>query len=665
MNMHRFSLARAALALALSTSILPAQAAQPDHAVELEEVVITASPIGDPDRLATIAGSVDRDRLLRAGGNTVADALAQLPGVTSSGFAAGAGRPVIRGMDANRVRMLEDGIGSFDASDVGPDHGVPLEPFAAERVEVVRGAATLRYGSQAIGGVVNAIGNRVPLHLAPDSRAADLAGSFGSGADSRDFAGRLDLRRDAWALHADAADRLSDDYGTPDGAMPNSWLRGRSGAVGGAWIGGDNRAGLGVVRNESRYGIPGEEAFIDMRQTKLSLRSAFALPIGALRELTIDAGRGDYEHSERDAEETHATFRVEEWDVRAEAVAGAAGIFSESALGVQAQRKDFSALGEGAGYLAPTRTDSRALFGFAESRPGPRLRLQFGARIEDVDVAGTPASGDPAARGFTPASASAGLVLEPAQRWRVGLTLASAARAPAQTELYARGAHEATATWETGDPALRLERANSAELSLRWRGARVHADGSLWVTDFRNYVYGDLTGRTCSEEGECDASDDGELAELLYVQRGARFRGAEAHAQIELLQHARGDLHLNLSGDWVRARLDGGAGNVPRIPPLRFGAGLSWHDARFDASIFVRYSGAQDDTGTGESRTASFTNVDAEFAWRPRLARPGLELALSGRNLTDTRQRNAVALNKDEVMLPGRDVRLLLRARLD
>jgi iron complex outermembrane recepter protein len=151
--MQKSSSACAFVALAISSISSLAAAADAEHAVELEEVVVTASPIGDPDRLATIAGSVNRDQLLRSGGNTIADALAEVPGVTSSGFAAGAGRPVIRGMDANRVRVLEDGIGSFDVSDVGPDHGVPIDPFSAERVEVVRGAATLRYGSQAIGGV--------------------------------------------------------------------------------------------------------------------------------------------------------------------------------------------------------------------------------------------------------------------------------------------------------------------------------------------------------------------------------------------------------------------------------------------------------------------------------------------------------------------------------
>ncbi len=657
--------AGAVMALVLVSIVSPVHAQQAEHAGELEEVVVTASPIGDPDHLATIAGSVDRDQLLRAGGNTLADALTNVPGVTSSGFAAGAGRPVIRGMDANRVRMLEDGIGSFDVSDVGPDHGVPIDPFSAERVEVVRGAATLRYGSQAIGGVVNAISNRVPLHLPEGTLGGEFVSNFGSGADSRDFAGQFNARPGALAFHADAYDRHSDDYDTPEGALANSWLRGRGGSVGGAWIDGDDRVGLGVSRQESRYGIPGEESFIDMEQTKLSLRSAWALDAGPWKKLTVDGGWADYQHSEIEDDVAASTFKDREWDARAEAVAGAAGPFSQSALGIQLQRRDFSALGEGQDYLAPTRTASRALFGFAESPLGEQLRLQFGARVEDVDIDGTPVSGIPTSRGFTPISASAGLVFDAAANWRLGLALSSAARAPAQTELFARGPHDGPLTYETGDPALRLERANSAEMTLRWRGGRVHADGSIWVTDFNNYIYGALTGRNCDDEGDCALGSEEELKELVYTQLGALFRGAEGHAEIELLQQGGNDLHLDLLADMVRATLDGGAGNVPRIPPWRVGMGLTWQSTRLDASVFVRYSARQDKVAAAETSTGGFTNVDAQLAWRPWVQRPRIELALVGHNLTDSLQRNSVALNKDEVILPGRDIRLVIRATLD
>lgn len=662
--MSRFRPAGAALALAFVLVHNSAHSQQAGEAITLEEVVVTASPIGDPDRLATIAGSVDREQLLRAGGSTLADALQEVPGVTSSGFAAGAGRPVIRGMDANRVRVLEDGVGSFDVSDVGPDHGVPIDPFVADRVEVVRGAATLRYGSQAIGGVVNAISRRVPTHLEDGTLDGEITGGLGTGADSRDVAGQFNMRRGALALHADAFGRRSDDYDTPDGTQANSWLRAHGGALGGAWINGGNNLGLGVVRHESRYGIPGEESFIDMEQTKLSLRSGWMLGAGPWQKLTVDGGGAHYRHSEIEDGTAASTFKDKEWDLRAEAVGDAWGVFSATALGLQLQQRDFAALGEGADYLLPTTTKNRALFGFAEAPLAETLRLQFGARVEDVHIDGTSATDEDVSRDFTPVSGSMGLVYDVASDWRLGLSLSTAARAPAQTELFARGPHDGPLTYEAGNATLGMERANSLEASLRWRGERVHADGALWMTRFNDYIYGALTGRHCDEDGNCADDSDEELKELFYRQRDALFRGAEAHAQVELLQRGSGHLHLDLLADTVRASFEGG-GNVPRIPPWRVGGGLSWSSPRVDASVSVRRSARQDKVATAETATAAFTTVDAQLAWRPWISRPSVELALVGHNLTDSVQRNAVALNKDEVMLPGRDLRLMVHVKLD
>lgn len=663
--MNNFLSTRAAFALALASTFSNIYAQQVEHAAELEEVVVTASPIGDPDRLATIAGSADRDQLLRSGATTLGDALEQIPGVTSSGFAAGAGRPVIRGMDANRVRVLEDGIGSFDASDVGPDHGVPIDPFTAERVEVVRGAATVRYGSQAIGGVVNAISNRVPVNLAPGVLAGEVLGELGSGADSRNVAAQFNLRRDQAAVHADAFDRHAEDYDTPQGRLRNSWIDARGGSLGGAWISNGNRLGLGVTRHESRYGIPGEEAFIDMGQTKLSLRSTWQLAAGPWQQLSADGGWADYEHSEMEDGVAGSTFRDKEWDSRIEATGDSLGVFSATALGMQVQQRRFSALGEGAEYLLPTNTKSRAAFGFAEAPLSQGLRLQFGARVEDVRIDGTPVTDVPTHRSFTPLSGSAGLVLDLDAAWRLGVSLSSSARAPAQTELFARGPHEGTATYETGAANLGLERANSLEATLRFRGERVHADGSVWMTRFSNYIHGALTGAYCDEDGNCAPASGADLAELFYMQRNARFRGVEGHAEIELVQTAAGDLHVELLGDVVRATLDNGGGNVPRIPPFHVGGGLSWQSERFDARVTVRYAGRQDKLATAETVTDAFTNVDAQFAVRPFASLPGIEFALVGRNLTDSTQRNAVALNKDEVIMPGRDIRVMVRARFD
>ena len=584
--------------------------------------------------------------------------------MTSSGFAAGAGRPVIRGMDANRVRVLENGIGSFDVSDVGPDHGVPIDPYTAQRVEVVRGAATLRYGSQAIGGVVNAISNRVPTHLEDGTLSGELDGDYGSGANSRDFAGQFDMRQNGLALHADAFDRHADDYDTPDGTQDNSWLHAKGGALGGAWIDGDDNLGVGVERHLSQYGIPGDISYIDMAQTKLSLRSGWGLSAGPWQKLTVDGGWANYQHSEIADAQIASTFKDREWDSRAEAVGGPLGAFSATSIGVEVQQRDFSALGEGEDYLLPTTTRNRAGFGFAEVPFTEALRLQFGARVENVHIDGTTGADVAVSRSFTPLSGSAGLVYDIAAPWRVGLALTSAARAPAQTELFAHGPHDGPATFETGDATLGLERANSLEATLRFRGTRVHADGSLWATNFNNYIYGALTGNLCDDAGDCGPTSGGDLKQLFYRQQDAKFHGAEAHAQIELLQQGAAHLHLDLLADTVRAKLDG-AGNVPRIPPYHVGGGLSWQSARFDAGVTIKYAGKQDKLATAETETAGFTDIAAQLAWRPWTQYPGVEFALIGRNLTNSAQRNAVALNKDEVLQPGRDIRLMVRAHLN
>lgn len=652
-------------ATALGSFCVYHQAADADPAPSpVQTVVVTASPLSQsPDDIATIVETVDRDRILRQGGANLADALADVPGVTGTGFASGASRPVIRGFDAQRVRTLEDGIGSFDVSDVGPDHGVPVDPYSADRIEVVRGAATLRYGSQAIGGVVNAINNRVPMELPEDAFAGEVTGSFGTNADTRQGAARFDARAGQFAFHADGFRRDADDYDIPGGTMANSFFRGDGYSGGASYFFGDNRVGAAAVRYDAQYGIPGEDTYIDMQQTKELFRSSFAVNAGAFKTLTVEGGYADYEHSERNPDGTpESTFKDREWDGRTEAIFDAVGPFSGAALGVQAQRKNFSALGEGEDYLLPTQTRSEAAFGFAEIPAGEHLRWQLGARVEQVQIDGTSAADEDVSRDFTPASASVGMLYDVNAAVSLGLTASSAARAPAQTELYARGPHDGPATFETGDPTLTIERANSLEGTLRVRTDNFRLEGSLWGAKFDDYIYGRLTGRTCDDAGVCVESDDEELKEMDYTQQAATFWGAEARATIGLAQGGAGRLEAQMLADYVRATLDDGGGNVPRIPPYHVGGGLTWSGASLEASFLLKYSGAQTRTALAESRTGGYASLDAQVSWRPMPTNRDVELVLAGSNLTDSTQRNAIALNKDEVILPGRDVRLMVRA---
>ncbi len=654
----------ALVATALTYTCVGFSANATDNIDTLSEVVITASPIAhDADHFATIVGIVDRSEILERGGASLADALTSTPGVTGTGFAAGASRPVIRGFDANRVRMLENGIGSFDASDVGPDHGVPIDPLSAQRIEVVRGAATLRYGSQAIGGVVNVINNRVPSELPQRPLAGELSGGLSSNANAADGSVLMDGRAGQFGIHVDGFARHTSDYDIPGGTQPNSFFKGGGYSAGSSYFFGDNHVGAGIVHYDAEYGIPSDDTYIDMQQTKGMLRSSFDFGSEAFQKLNVDAGVADYEHKEREPDGTAlSTFKDKEWDARAEGVFGATGILSGSAVGVQLQNRDFSALGEGADYLLPTRTRTTAVFGFAEAPLGKRAHLEAGTRIERVTIDGTPTSGLPVTREFTPVSASLGINFDANEKLTLGLMFASAARAPGQTELFARGPHDGPGTFETGDSTLRIERANSLEGSLRLRLTGLRLDGSLWVAKFDNYIYGDVTGSTCDEDGVCVPDDSGPLKEMNYRQATATFRGAEIKATFPVADLKAGTLNAEIMGDSVRATFANGAGNVPFIPPYHLSAGLRWNGERLSSGLFAKYSAKQDQITAAETPTAGYTSVNAYINWRARQGGLPIDLTLAGHNLTNSEQRNPVAINKDSVILPGRDVRLVLRA---
>jgi len=645
-----------------------ARAADQDLGHSVSEVVVTASPIGgNPDRFATIVTQVTRDDVLQNGGVSIGDALRDAPGVATTGFAAGASRPVIRGMDAQRVKLVENGLSSSDVSDVGPDHGIPIDPLSAQSIEVVRGAATLRYGSQAIGGVVNVINNRIPLKPV-DGFGGEAASAYESVSRSGEATLSLDAGDGAFAIHLDGFGRHASSYDIPDGRQENSWAHTSGYSGGGSYFFGAedaSRVGFDGTHYEAKYGIPSDTTYIHMVQNKGAFGGSFKLDAGALQRLNVDLGYADYRHDEIDPDGNviASTFLNTEWDGRIEAVFGAFGPFSAAAVGVQGQDRRFSALGEGADYLLPTHTKVGAVFAFVEAPLGP-LALQGAVRVEHSQIDGTPASGVRTQRTFTPVSASLGFTVPVGEDLRLGLTASTAARAPAQTELFARGPHDGPGTFETGDPTLKIERANSLEGTLRYKfgqGGRIEA--SLWGAKFQNYIFGQLTGRTCTNDGDCAFRAGEDLKELNYSQLDATFWGAEVQGFIPVTQVAGGELAVQVLGDYVRAKFSHGAGDVPRIQPGRIGGGLHWENGSFDASFLALAVGAQRHVGVADSPTDGYTALDAQIGWRPFKDKPSVEVLVVGHNLADETIRNATALNKDVVVMPGRDVRVVLNAR--
>lgn len=655
---------------AASTALICASTqswAQP-HAPAVESVVVTATPLAGSN-LATIPSKVDADEIMHQGGASLSDALSNIPGVSSTGFAAGASRPIIRGMDANRVRILEDGTSSSDASDIGPDHGVPIDPISTRSIEVVRGAGTLRYGSQAIGGVVNAINNRIPLTL-PGKPNGEVQAAYDSVSDAGQGAALGDIAVGQFAIHADGFYRHTDNYDTPLGEQANSFFRGDGFSLGSSYFfGGDDssRVGAAVVHYDSKYGVPSDVTFINMRQTKYLLGSSLNLGDDLFKTLNINGSYGNYSHEEIDPtnnNEIGATFKNKEFDGRAETLLGTMGPLTNSAVGIEIQNRQFQALGEAADYLQPTITQNYAAFLFTEMPVGDRLHLQASSRVEAVQIDGTPFTDIHTTRGFTPLSVAIGGLFDLTDEIKLGLTGSSTARAPAQTELFARGPHDGPQTFETGNPNLKMERANSLEATMRLRFKEFTFDGSAYITSFDNYIYGALTGRNCDDAGVCAFGSPEALRELNYVQQSANFRGLEGKAVYDLAHFEEGVLQVTALGDYVRATLSGGV-NVPRIPPWRAGGGLNWESEAFDAGFQVIRVAYQDYPGVFDTPTPGYVSVDAQVAWRPFASNRKIEIALVGHNLADEVVRNAASLNKDLVVMPGRSIRLALRYTTD
>ncbi|WP_375397153.1 TonB-dependent receptor [uncultured Sphingomonas sp.] len=628
------------------------------------DIVVTAAPFAtESDNTPAIVATVDRKEIRNNGGSSIADSLADVPGISGTGFAPGASRPVIRGMDASRVRIVENGSSSSDVSDIGPDHGIPIDPLAARRIEVVRGAATLRYGGQAIGGVVNVINDRVPTSLPANPFSGELNGSYGTVANTAEGSALADLRSGDFAFHVDGFYRHTDDYDTPLGTQANSFFRGYGGSLGGSYFfgSGNSRIGGAIQQYNAKYGIPSDDTYIDLKQTKVLGRSSFDLGSGAVRTLNIDASYADYKHSEDEPDGTIlSTFLNKEFDGRAELLFAPTRFLSNSAIGIEIQRRRFSALGEDSSYLFPTLTQTEAGYAFAEVRATPALLFQASGRVEQVHVEGTPVSDVFTRIGFTPVSGALGALLDVGGGLKLGLNFSSTGRAPAITELFARGGHDGPQTYETGDPALRMERANSIEGTVRFNSGAFRFEGSAYHTWFRNYIYGDLTGRTCDDDGNCTVGFDNELKELNYRQQGARFWGLEGQATYKFYTSGSGSLEVKVLADYTRAKLDDG-NNVPRIPPYRVGGGLSWESTMFDAGVLFIHSGRQDKFGIFDTPTPGYDQLKAQASLRPFTTYPGIEFAIVGQNLTDDVQRDAAALNKDQVVRPGRDIRFIVR----
>lgn len=704
--------AHLAAAVALACLALPAAAHEP---TELPAVQVTASPLpGDAESQARPVEVLEGAALDRARAATLGETVSGLPGVQSTYFGPGVGRPVLRGLDGPRVQVLASGMGSLDASTVSADHASAVEPFLADQIEVLKGPATLLFGSGAIGGAVNVVDGRIARAVPerPLSGRAELRGNTVNGERTGMF--RLDgVSGGNLVLHVDGLLRDTGDYDIPGlarahaghgddhehdrgeearGTLPNSAQQTRAGGVGATWLGGRGYLGLAASTYRSDYGIPpgahvhagddhghdhdhdddahahGDDhaprVRIDLAQDRVELKGGVYAPTAFLERVDLHGAWSDYEHLELEDGLAGTRFASRGHDLRLQAVqrplAGWRGAF-----GVQQGRVDFAAAGAEA-FVPSTLTENLGLFVLQDRSFGP-LKLELGARHDRVEV--TPAGAAPARRfGATNLSAAAIWRLAPALDLRFGLDRSE--RAPTREELYAAGLHVATGSIEIGDAGLDTERARRAELGLHAHGERFDLELAVYRSRFDDFIHLADTG-----------IHEHDTPVRLWTQADAVFTGAEAEAVLHLADNATGAWDLRLFGDYVRGELDGSGsrevafavphgdhfhryrtelandGNLPRIAPPRVGASLAWTLDGWRASLgAVRYQ-RQDDVAANEEPSPGYTLVDAHLAYRwDRGDGNSWEVFLDGTNLGDEEARPHTSLLRDYAPLPGRAV---------
>lgn len=661
--------------------------------LRLDNIVVTATPFASSQAdLAQAATVLSGPALQERQQASLGETLANEPGMSSTYFGPGASRPLIRGMGADRVRLLQNGSATLDASTASPDHAVSIEPFLVKRIEVVRGPASLLYGSSAVGGVINVISHRIEdeLPTAPMSGevmlrhdSASQEWTRGAVADTTLFQrGKLAL-----VLHLDGYRRDTADLGIPgralrsdtapapgttyvSGTLPNSSVHGDGGALGLSLVGERGFIGLAYSGYNTNYGVPGAElellgqdtpaggVRIDLHQRRLDLQGELRDEWGPFRTLRFKYGHADYTHRELEADGNVGTRFVNRGeDARMELTHTGADEALNGAFGVQMGDSRVEVSGEEA-FLPPTKTRTLAGFAFEEYKLG-RLRFQTGARAERQSI-DLPEGGE--GRNDTLLSGSLALLLDLPGHHGAGLTLSRSTRAPNAQELFADGPHAGTQSYEIGDRSLGRERVTHLEASLRRKKGFVTGELSLFGDFFSNYLFDEATGETAVLQGDtwklvpADTPALGEetLGVYRYRQDRARFLGAELDTFWHLHAGDRHSLDLRLGADCVRAQGDGQ--DLPRIPPYRTIVGLEWRKGLWTIGADWQHGFAQNRTAPNETRAGSYEQLSARVACCFTAFGHDLDVFLKGGNLLDREIRPHSSYLKDIAPLPGRSL---------
>jgi iron complex outermembrane receptor protein len=680
---HRLTL------LALICGTLPLTA---EEIYKLDDYTVSAGPLARAiDDFASPFSSLDDEAIRQSNAGTLGELLNGQPGVTASSFGGGASRPIIRGFDGPRVSILDSGLGAAGVSETSPDHAVTVEPLLTERVEVLRGPATLLYGSSAIGGVVNVVGRELPREQPTRTLSGAFEARHDTVSDGETLLGYTTFNEGPLVVTVQGLKRRANDYEIPSHpeAVPDEPQEGDTLAssfvetdfysVGASWFFNErNYVGLAVSGYDSFYGVPGHEHHheegdeddddaddeehgeeegiaIDLERSRVDAELAVFEPMQWIEAIRVRLGYTDYEHTEFESEEGEieaaATFERESWELRAEAAHEDWAIFTEGIFGIQLIDTDFQAIGEeiegeNPGEFAfgpPSTTRSQAFF-FSEHihSDDSDLHFDFGGRIERQTVD---------ARGVDNYSDTA-FSLDFSTIWKINkdnslaLSLQRTERHPNATELYSSGPHLATSQFQVGDEDLGEETAYGVDLTYRYRSDDWEAAASVFYTYFEDYIFDEL------QLGE----EIDELQVYNYVAADALFYGLEA--EIDYIAYRSGDttVRLGVLADYVVAENRDNKEDLPRIPPFRLGGKAELEYGNWNAAVLLRRSFDQKNTAPGETNTDGFTELEADLSYSYDLGNGMLLTAFArANNLLDEEIRHHTSFIKDEAPRPGRN----------
>lgn len=649
------------------------------HPEVSDEIIVTAPFYRNRFDLLTNVSVLDGTVLTREIRNTIGETLTAQAGVSASYFGPNASRPILRGFQGERVRVLTDGIGSFDVSNTSADHAVVINPLLAERIEVLHGPTSLLYGSSAIGGVVNVIDTRIPRHLPDEPVHVEGIVSYGSAASEFLGSGTADIKLTSnLVLHFDgsyfnAGDTRIGGYllseplreeaianGAFDVAelkdrIPNSSAQTWTFGAGLAWIGETGNIGIAISQYDNNYGIPirwsvepdgeNEQVRLDMQQTRLDARAEFEMGDGFFEYLKFRYGYADYQHAEVEEDGSiGTTFFNNSMEGRLELVQADRNGW-KGAIGAQFYTRDFDAIGEEA-FVPRNTTTAVGVFVLQEASFGP-VKGEFAFRVENANVSSASTG---FGRSFTPVSVSGGASVPLfSDDWRLGLDLAYTQRAPSAEELLSDGPHVGTQAYEIGDPNLSIELSFGGELVLRGKGAGFTLEASAFYNNFSNFIYEQQTGEIRNE-----------LPMFEFLQAGAIYWGFEIQGTATLANFGDWTLNANALADYVNANIDN-VGPAPRIPPFRVRGGLDLGKDDVTFQVEAEYGAEQTRVADFETTTPAYTLVNASITWTPWVDKPGIYFVFAANNLLNEDIRRAASFLKDYAPLPGRDFRASLR----